>query len=51
MKNFKYLYDLGKNAIKDKNVIFCSIVRNCAHNLQNNIPTIEKIGSFFTIVR
>lgn len=47
MKDFKSLYFSGQNTIKDKKVIFCSIVRDCAYNLLQNIPTIEKLGSFF----
>ena len=47
MNSFNSLYKEGINNIKNKDVIFCSIVRDCAYNLQHNIPVIEKIGSYF----
>lgn len=47
MDTFNSLYNKGTENIKDKSVIFCSIVRDCANNLQHNIYTIEKIASYF----
>lgn len=47
MDTFNSLYNLGIQNIKNKKIIFCSIVRDCAYNLKHNIPAIEKIGSYF----
>lgn len=47
MTPFNSLSNKGIDKIKNQDVIFCSIVRDCAHNLKHNISDIEKIGSYF----
>lgn len=44
---YKELYKIGKSIVKDKTVIFCGIVRDCEKNLNNNIPVMESICSYF----
>lgn len=47
MNSFKKLYRQGVICTKDKSVVFCGIVRDCAKNLSYNIPVIEKIATYF----
>ena len=51
MSYFNYLYNNGVNRIKDKTIIFCGMVRDCASELFHNIKTIEKMGSYFSDYR
>ena len=44
---FMSLYTKGKERVKNKKIIFCGCIRNSASELCSNIPTIEKICSFF----
>lgn len=44
---FKKLYNRGIELIKDKTVVFCGMVRNCASEVKSNIHTIEQLGLCF----
>lgn len=44
---FKSLCVKGKENVKNKKIIFCGCIRNSASELRSNIPTLEKICSFF----
>lgn len=46
-KSFEELYQRGLEFVKDKQVVFCGMVRDCATELKSNIGTIEQIGIFF----
>ena len=51
MSYFNYLYENGLKVVCDKKVVFCGMVRDCAKELNHNITTIEKIGSYFSDYR
>lgn len=50
-KYFKSLCVKGKEKVKDKIILFCGCIRNNASELHSNIPTLEKICSFFNDYR
>lgn len=46
-KYFRNLCNKGKDRVKYKKIIFCGCIRNSASELRTNIPTLEKICSYF----
>lgn len=48
---YQSLYRKGKENVRNKKIIFCGCIRNSASELYSNIPTIEKICSYFNDYR
>lgn len=47
MDFFNELYEHGVVTVKNKHIVFCGMVRDCASELKSNIGAIEQIGAFF----